>query len=196
MPFRYDIDISYIAPPELYDDPKTAALMNAAGIGLNARQNYVAKFRDPRTAAAAAGASQNVRDYFQASGIAFVPSGVNLPTGKFDARFEGHLSDVVQRLRDNLEKFDLVGQNWNGFDLGECVVAFAQAEPVATNRRMSDTQICDVPAKKRKPLIKGKSLAFLACAFAVFYVAQSSIGQQTQIIAAELIGAFPTAGDK
>ncbi|MFZ5964350.1 hypothetical protein ACOXXX_15500 [Thalassococcus sp. BH17M4-6] len=128
---KYDVDIQLIAPDAVFDDPKTAAALEIAGIRRNARNNYVAKFRDPATARALKGADAEVRAYFEACGFAFVASGQAFPAGRFDARFDDHMTDVVKRLQENLMRFDLRGRDWNGFDIGELMVTLGTTQPLA-----------------------------------------------------------------
>ena len=130
MTLQYDIDISYVMPPEAFTDSGSAELLKASGIVLNARSNYIAKFRDPQTAAALAGASPSVKAYFDACGFAFNPSGKAIPAGAYDKRFDGQLSDVASRLQENLHQFHLKDQMWNEFDLGACIVSIGSAKPI------------------------------------------------------------------
>lgn len=127
----YDLDVSYVMPAEMFDDPNHARMAKLAGIELDSRSNYVAKFRDPATVQAIVGASATVRAYLEACGIALVPSGIALPAGCFDERFDDHLGDIVERMRENIANFGLDDQHWNGFELGECAVAIGAAQPVA-----------------------------------------------------------------
>lgn len=48
MTLQYDIDISYVMPPEAFTDSGSAELLKASGFALNGRSNYIAKFRDPQ----------------------------------------------------------------------------------------------------------------------------------------------------
>lgn len=137
MTLKYDIDIAYIAPPEVFADPTSAKMLKQAGIELNARGNYVAKFRDPNTAAALAGAAAPVKAYFEASGFAFVPSGVVLPDHTYDAKFDSLLNDVLQRLTDNiptLNQLDELSDSdpWNGLRLSDMLEWTITCQPVQT----------------------------------------------------------------
>lgn len=144
----YDIDLSYIAPPEVFKDPNSARLMEAAGISLNARGNYLAKFRDPRAAKALAGASETVRAYFESCGFAFIASGLNLPNGYFDRQFDNHLRDVAQRMSENFPKYELRGQNWNGFDIQACLNAIGTAQPMDVQRKKAPKANQQIRLKK------------------------------------------------
>lgn len=130
MTLQYDIDISYVMPPEAFRDSGSAELLRASGLVLNARSNYIAKFRDPDTVAALAGASDGVKAYFEACGFAFIASGKTLPDGEFDERFDNQLGDVAKRLQENLSACHLKDEIWNGFDLGDCILAIEKAQAV------------------------------------------------------------------
>ena len=130
MTLQYDIDISYVMPPEAFTDSGSAELLKASGFALNGRSNYIAKFRDPQTAAALAGASPRVKAYFETCGFVFNPSGKVLPSGAFDEQFDGPLNDVASRLQENLHQFHLKDQMWNEFDLGACIVSIENAKPI------------------------------------------------------------------
>lgn len=136
---RYDVDISYIMPPVLFADPAHAELLKSTGIELNSRGNYIAKFRDPQTAQALAGASDEIKAFFEASGFAFIPSGMNLPAGTFDSQFDNHLTDVMKRLETNLKtanlpKTDQGLEPWNGFEIGEFLVGIGSSKPIDVNQ--------------------------------------------------------------
>ena len=141
-------------PSEVFEDPQSAEAFRQAGIQLNSRNNYVAKFRDPKTAEALKGASEQVKAYFESCGFAFIPSGVSLPEGKFDARFGGHLADVMTRMTENMSKFDLPKSTkgsgpWNGFEIDEAIFWLAQSEPI---------NCAPVPVKKKRSLWARASL--------------------------------------
>lgn len=167
MTLKYDFDISYIFPEEMFSDPTQRASINAAGIQLNARNNYVAKFRDPNTVAALAGASEPVRQYFQACGFAFVPSGVTLPDGTFDARFDNHVTDVAKRFLENLDKFALPkspdeNNDWNGLDLGEVHMWIAICRPIKCAPAK--------PQRRSKGLLSLGTLTRMSLIFGLVYV--------------------------
>lgn len=130
MTLCYDIDISYLYPPAVFDDPEKGALLRRNGMQPHSRTNYVARFRDPRTVQALAGASDLVKAYFQDCGFANAPSGVALPSGTFDDTFRNHQKDVVMRMQENLATHDLSGQHWNGLDIVACEQAVNHAKPV------------------------------------------------------------------
>lgn len=173
---NYDVDISYIIPPEAMSKPETAGLLKSMGMDLNSRGNYVAKLRDPRTARALAGASDEVKEVFKASGFAFISSGLKLPTGTFDRRFEGHLTDVVKRLQENSVSADLRrvkpgSKAWNGFDIGELLVSIGTATPIDVSQASAPMPKVKQP-KRRAPLVSKlvKVTVFGALAWAVFAV--------------------------
>ncbi len=71
MPLSYDFDIHWIIPQDALTDPSIARMMGEVGIKQDARANYVALFRDPRTVAALRGADAAVRGWLEKSGFGF-----------------------------------------------------------------------------------------------------------------------------
>lgn len=130
MTMCYDIDISYIYAPEVFDDPAKGALLRRNGMQPHSRANYVAKFRDPRTARALAEAPEAVRAYFQDCGFAFVASGVSLPSGSIDYTFGNHLKDVAVRMQENLSVYDISEVPLNGLDIAACIKAIGDVRMV------------------------------------------------------------------
>ncbi len=102
-------------------------MLKMAGIDLKSRDNYVAKFHDPKSAAALNGVTPVILDFFRACGFSIIPSGLRQPAGVFDARFDNHHTDIAKRVD---QKMPLLAPlrtaetppNWNGFDIGDLMV--------------------------------------------------------------------------
>ncbi len=177
MTLQYDIDIHYIMPEAVVSDPKHAEMMKLAGIELNSRGNYVAKFRDPRTAAALDGADPIIKEYFSACGFAFIPSGMRLPAGTFDAKFDDHLTDAAKRMQENITKLDPLKDaetppNWNGFDISQLMVWIGTCQPVttsATSQPMHPQKPANKKSASRLPSLVKVALLGLA-GYAVYSV--------------------------
>lgn len=136
MTLKYDVDVHHIMPESAFADPKNAEMLKLAGIELNTRGNCVAKFRDPKTAAALEGADPIIKEFFSACGFAFIPSGLTLPAGTFDAKFDDHITDVARRMQENMSLLDPIKNaekpvNWNGLNFGELIQWFSTCQPIA-----------------------------------------------------------------
>lgn len=192
MTLCYDIDISYLYAPEVFDDPAQGALLRRNGMQPHSRANYVAKFRDPRTARALSEASDGVKAYFQDCGFAFVASGVSLPSGSIDYTFGNHLKDVALRMQENLATYDLSGLPLNGLDISACVAAIEAAQPVdpaeMRARRLSKT----LKASRFWVHLMRPTLALPALALGVVLTLQSIVGTQGAVVSSSLIDADVT----
>ncbi len=142
MSLQYDFDIHWIMPQELTADPAIAKMMGDIGFNFNARGNYMALFRDPRTAQALKGADDDVRNFFEESGFGWNTFDSGAGPGRFPRKDEGAITDVTDRLSQNVSKFDLAGRNWNGFDMGAFLNHIVAMEPV---------DMADAPAAAAPP---------------------------------------------
>ena len=131
MLVSYDFDIRWIIPRDLEADPAIGKMLGDIGFNMDARGNYVAVFRDPAVVALVERADPVLRDYLKASGFGFVASGSGVPAGFYPAEDEGALTDVVQRLKDNLAKFPMQDAELGGFDFAAFLKAIAAAQPLA-----------------------------------------------------------------
>ncbi|MEM9344484.1 MAG: hypothetical protein AAGA87_15685 [Pseudomonadota bacterium] len=132
MSLTYDFDIHEIIPQELGSNPAIAELLQSTGIDLSARGNHMALFRDPATAKALQGASETVRSYFEASGFGFkttFDSGAG--PSRFPAKDGQAMTEIVARLKENYSKFELKGEDWNGFSFKEFIAHIKTMKPVA-----------------------------------------------------------------
>ena len=130
MALTYDFDIHRLIPQEVSQDPKISSFLDEIGFNTQARGNHVALFRDPATAEALLGADEEVQAFFKASGFGFVTYDSGAGPGRFPAEDEAAVNDVAQRLAANVQKFDLKGKDFNGFDMGAFCVHLGEMKPV------------------------------------------------------------------
>lgn len=130
MALTYDFDIHRLIPTEVTQDPKIAGFLDEIGFNGEARGNHVALFRNPATAEALLGADEEVQAFFKASGFGFVTYDSGAGPGRFPAEDEAAVNDVAQRLAANVQKFDLRGKDFNGFDMGAFCVHLGEMKPV------------------------------------------------------------------
>lgn len=192
MTLCYDIDISYLYPPEVFDDPAKGALLRRNGLQPHSRANYVAKFRDQRTAQALCGAADEVRAFFRDCGFAFAPSGLTLPKGKLDHRFQNHLTDVADRMRENLAIYDLSEQDLNGLDIEACIRAITAAQPVTPPVREVAHRIGKGKSKVFLAFLLRPALALPALVLAMVLTLQFMTGTQRTVVSSNLIDANVT----
>jgi hypothetical protein len=130
MSLNYDFDIHSIIPETVTADPKIAKMMGDVGFDFGGAGNKMALFRDPATVQALRGADPEVRAYFEASGFGFTVFDSGAGPGRFPAKFEADINNTIQRLSDNVEKFELGGKDWNGFEMGTFLEHVVAMKPV------------------------------------------------------------------
>lgn len=130
MGLQYDFDIHWLIPQDVTADPSIAKMMGELGFNLNSRGNYMALFRDPRTAEALKGADDEVRSFFEESGFGWGTYDSGAGPGRFPRKDESAITDVTDRLSQNVGGFDLAGKNWNGFNMAEFLNHIVTMEPV------------------------------------------------------------------
>ncbi|MGC1504232.1 MAG: hypothetical protein WA782_08820 [Sulfitobacter sp.] len=192
MTLCYDIDISYLYPPEVFDDPAKGALLRRNGLQPHSRANYVAKFRDPHTAQALSEASDGVKAYFQDCGFALVPSGVSLPSGTYEYMFGNHLKDVAERMHENLAVYDLSGQHWNGLDISACEKAIHHAKPIEPVLARAVRTIRNAKKSPYWTHLLRPTLALPVLALGLFLTLQLLAGAQGTVVSTGLIDASVT----
>ena len=143
----YDFDIQWLIPREVEADPAIGKLLRDVGLYGNSRGNYIALFRDPQVIAMVERADPVLREFLKASGFGFIPYQSGAPEGYFPAVDESARKDVIARLVDNLERFDLKGADLGGFDVAVFFRVITRGQPMAE----SDTGREPAPAAARTP---------------------------------------------
>ncbi|MEM7753325.1 MAG: hypothetical protein AAF230_07920 [Pseudomonadota bacterium] len=129
---KYDFDMISVTPDEF--QTKYATLLSVFRLTDQAAEK-LAMFRDPLASWALAGASQEIRDSFVASGFALNCRQTNDRAGEYAAKSKDSRAEVLERLRQNVDALprDL---NWNGFDI-DVFFAEAHAATPATETQKS-----------------------------------------------------------
>ena len=162
MSLKYDFDIHWVIPREMFADPKLGEMLGETGLEANARGNYVALFRDPATAEALRGASSEVQEFFKACGFGFNTYESGAPEGRFPASDEAAHTDVLTRMNENLQKFDLKGADMNGFSFTGFLDHVSSAQPIEMEATMPPPE--EVQTPKRFGLLKLFVASFLVIA--------------------------------
>jgi hypothetical protein len=130
MPLSYDFDIHWLIPRDASSDPTIARMMGEVGIKQDARANYVALFRDPRTVEALRGADEKVRGWLEKSGFGFDTHDSRAGAGRYPATDEAARLDVIERLSRSMKGAGIKDANFNGFHLPTFLKAMVEAKPV------------------------------------------------------------------
>lgn len=128
---KYDFDMISVTPDEFQS--KYATLLSVFRMTEQAAEK-LAMFRDPMTTWALSGASDEVRECFVASGFALNCRQSTDRAGHYAAKTENSRSEVLERLRQNVDALpDDV--NWNGFDIDVFFAVAHAAAPEADQKK-------------------------------------------------------------
>lgn len=135
MPLSYDFDMFSVIPQAFFDDPKLGRDLRRAGLSHDQRQNRVALFREPETAAALTRAPQPVQDYLRAAGFGTKTYSSGAPPGRFPSRDDTARTAVLRLLRDEAPRHDLPAPGGptpvrGEFDVHRFLLAALDARPV------------------------------------------------------------------
>jgi hypothetical protein len=100
MQLSYDFDMFSVIPAAFFDDPALGRQLRRAGLSHDQRENRVALFREPETAAALLRAPDGVRDYLRAAGFGTKTYSSGAPVGRYPARDAPARARVLHLLRD------------------------------------------------------------------------------------------------
>ncbi len=164
MSMKYDFDIHWMVPREVFSKAHAAACEEECGLKPEARGNYVALFRSAETAAALMGTEDAVRRFFSASGFAFNVYDSGAPDGRYPSEDEPAHVDVIERLTENLGSFDPDAHELNGFDFSAFLDYLAIAEPWDAPE----------PAPRRRPGLRLPRLPLMAAAVVVAAIGLSA----------------------
>jgi len=192
MTMCYDIDISYLYPPAVFDDPVKGALLRRNGLHPHSRANYIARFRDARTVRALAGAADDIKAYFQDCGFVFEVSGGALPQGSVDYAFRNHLRDVGKRMQENLAHYDLDARDMNGLDIAACKSAIDEARPIETIGAKCLRFFGKLRRNRFWPYLVHPALALPALTLGVVLALQTLAAPQGTTVSSSLIDANVT----
>lgn len=134
---KYDFDIHWILPQDLFSDPKIGTELAQLGMNAEARGNYVALFRDPKTVAMLRGADEVTRRFFEACGFGLNVYDSGAGPGYYPEADEQARRDVVAQVTDNLDKYPLKNADLNGFEFARFLALLAMAKPVGPNHPKS-----------------------------------------------------------
>ncbi len=101
MSLSYDFDMFSVIPQAFFDDAKLGRDLRKAGLSHDQRQNRVALFREPETAAALMRAPQEIQTYLRAAGFGTKTYSSGALPGCFPARDEQARHAVLRALRDH-----------------------------------------------------------------------------------------------
>lgn len=142
MQLSYDFDMFCVIPQALFDDPKVGPRLRSSGLRPDHRENRVALFRDPATAAAFRRAPQHVQDYLRAAGFGTTTYASGAPPGRYPARDEMARMAVLCALRRLAPRFPLPEASApraapGEFEVREFLMAALDARPyeMAADRR-------------------------------------------------------------
>jgi len=142
---KYDFDLLLVTPKDL--QTKYSGLLERFGLTDQAGQQ-LAMFRHSETTQALAGACEQVRECFVASGFALNGFDSGLDDNLFDTGDEESRSRILAKLQENVEA--LPGDvAWNGFDIGDFFVSAYGAMPAPRKRK----SFGDVRRQVRAPLV-------------------------------------------
>ncbi len=130
MLVSYDFDIRWNTPRELTAEPTIGKLRGDVAHGTDAHDKYAAVFRDPAVIGMIERADPVLRDYLEASGFDLVASRSGVPAGFCVAADKSAITDVLQRLNQNLPNFALKGADLGGFDFAALLMAVTTAQPL------------------------------------------------------------------
>lgn len=151
MPLSYDFDIHWILPQETLADPEIAKMMGDIGFDTNARSNYVALFRDPKTVEALRGADDKVRSWLESSGFGFNVYDSGAGPGAYPAADEAARIDVIDRLSKTMKAAGLKEANFNGFHLPTFLKAVVEAKPVKAQASPPKSSAKSAPKPAAEP---------------------------------------------
>lgn len=166
MALSYDFDIHWIIPEAVVADPAIAKMMGDIGFEMNARSNYVALFRDPRTVEALRGAAPEIRAWMESAGFGFNTFDSGVGPGLYPAKDEAARNDVIQRLSENLDPEALRGKSMNGFDFNAFLEAVMSAKPVEEKVSESDIELALSTLETNPPVVPSVAHSDIDAAFA------------------------------
>ena len=165
MKLDYDFDIQFVFPREMLGDLEAQEVLHAFGMSRAMRDNFVALFRSQATVDAILGADPVLKDMLKASGFDFTTYDSGAGEGFIPAEEEPYYKDVIQRLPESMDGFDLEHADLNGFDFGAFLLTCARAKALGSDTMPAETQ--DLGWQTSYAPNRGRGLSALGVAAAV-----------------------------